>query len=66
MPTSERPVTDCARRAARRAGLVARKSRWRAGTIDNYGGFMLIEPLANITLAGFRVAPPYSAETDPP
>ena len=43
-----------ARRAAKRAGLVAKKSRWRQGTIDNHGGFMLIEPYRNIVLAGAR------------
>jgi hypothetical protein len=43
-----------ARRAARRAGLVARKSRWRAGSIDNYGEYMLLDPTTNIPVAGFR------------
>ena len=43
-----------ARRAAKRVGLVARKSRWRAGTIDNSGGFMLIDPLDNLIMAGER------------
>ena len=43
-----------ARRAAQRAGLVARKSRWRAGTIDNYGEFMLLDPDSNIPVAGFQ------------
>jgi len=43
-----------ARRAARRAGLVATKSRWRSGSIDNYGEFMLIEPMGNFVVAGFR------------
>jgi hypothetical protein len=31
-----------ARRAAKRVGLMARKSRWRVNSIDNYGGFQLI------------------------
>jgi len=31
-----------ARRAAKHAGLRARRSRWRAGSIDNCGGFQLI------------------------
>lgn len=43
-----------ARRAARRAGLVARKTRWRAGSIDNYGDFMLVDPLTNVVVAGSR------------
>jgi hypothetical protein len=43
-----------ARRAAKKAGLLARKSRWRAGSIDNYGDFMLVEPSTNVAVAGFR------------
>ena len=43
-----------ARRAARRVGLVARKSRWRKGTIDNHGQFMLIRPTTNAVVAGVR------------
>ena len=43
-----------ARRAARREGLVARKSRWRHGSIDNHGGFMLIDPSMNFVVAGPR------------
>ncbi len=36
-----------ARRAARREGLVARKSR-------STGGFMLVDPRTNIPVAGFE------------
>jgi hypothetical protein len=43
-----------ARRAARRAGLVAKKSRWRVWTIDNKGGFMLIDPCPNRVVAGVK------------
>lgn len=43
-----------ARRTARRAGLVARKTRWRAGTIDNLGLFRLIDPFMNAVVAGER------------
>jgi len=43
-----------ARRAARRVGIVARKSRWRLGSVDNRGGFMLLEPIANRPIAGIR------------
>ena len=43
-----------ARRAARRVGLMAKKSRWRAGSVDNKGGFMLIEPICNIVVDGVR------------
>jgi hypothetical protein len=52
---SETSAMDArARRAAKRAGLVAKKSRWRQGTLDNHGGFMLIEPHRNNVLAGVR------------
>jgi hypothetical protein len=43
-----------ARRVARKVGLVAYKSRWRVGTIDNYGEYMLVDPHTNIPAAGFR------------
>lgn len=43
-----------ARRAARRVGLVARKSRWRVGTPDNCGGFAIIDPSTNFILDGWR------------
>jgi hypothetical protein len=41
-----------ARRAAKRVGLVARKTRWRPGTIDNYGGFALFDPYSNFIVCG--------------
>ena len=41
-----------ARRAARRAGLIARKSRKGLGTIDNDGGFMLIDGSSNFVVFG--------------
>ena len=43
-----------ARRAAKRVGLVAKKSRWRSGTVDNFGEFRLIEPFHNIVVGGVR------------
>jgi hypothetical protein len=43
-----------ARRAAQRIGLLARKSRWRRETVDNRGGYMLIEPYHNRVVAGCR------------
>lgn len=42
-----------ARRAAKRVGLIAKKSR-RSLSSDNYGGFMLIEPYRNLIVAGVR------------
>lgn len=43
-----------ARAAAMRSGLVAQKSRWRANSCDNYGGYMLIEPSQNRAVDGVR------------
>jgi len=43
-----------ARRAAKRVGLKARKSRWRFNTIDNWGGFRIIDPRRNWVVAGTR------------
>jgi hypothetical protein len=43
-----------ARRAAKRAGLVARKARWRAGTVDNWGGYQLIDAHHNFVVEGAR------------
>ena len=51
---SERALDCAARRAAQRVGLVARKSRWRTGSIDNYGDFMLVDPYTNFAVGGFR------------
>jgi hypothetical protein len=36
-----------ARRAAKRAGYIAKRSRWRRDSIDNHGGFMLIDAHTN-------------------
>jgi hypothetical protein len=41
-----------ARRAARRVGYLARKSRWRRDSIDNHGGFCIINPDTNCILVG--------------
>jgi len=41
-----------ARRAAARAGLKARKSRWRQRSVDNRGGFQLIDPARNLIVSG--------------
>ena len=51
---SEDAIEARARRAARRVGLMARKSRWRMGSIENYGMFMLIDPYRNWVVAGER------------
>ena len=43
-----------ARRAARSAGFIATKSRWRVGSTDNYGDFMIVDPRTNGAVAGTR------------
>lgn len=40
------------RRLAARHGLILRKSRWRHGSIDNLGGYMLVDPETNGAVAG--------------
>ena len=42
-----------ARRVAKRVGLIARKSRWRQNSVDNYGDFMLVNQ-NNFIEAGHR------------
>jgi hypothetical protein len=51
---SEGALEARARRAARRVGLIARKSRWRQGSIDNFGEFMLVDLYGNYVVAGSR------------
>ena len=50
------PRSDDARlrRLAQRHDLMVRKSRWRAGTIDNHGGYMLVDAASNIVVGGPR------------
>jgi len=43
-----------ARRAAKRVGLRAIKSRWRANSLDNFGGFLLTDPHYNCVVWGSR------------
>jgi len=47
---TEKSLEAFARRAARRAGLIAKKWRGRLGTIDDHGGFMLIELVSNCVI----------------
>jgi hypothetical protein len=42
------------RRAAKRAGYIVRKSRWRLGSIDNHGHYMVINPYTNFVVFGSR------------
>lgn len=53
-PAPEPGASDsAARRAAQRAGYIARKSRGRE-SLDNFGGFMIIDPATSVVAAGFR------------
>ncbi len=53
-PSTEKNLHAAARRAAKRVGLQARKSRSRTISLDNYGGFMLVDPMRNCVVAGER------------
>jgi hypothetical protein len=56
MDSSSSSAEDArARRAARRVGLIARRSRWRIGSIEHYGGFQLINRMYNAVVAGERL-----------
>ena len=50
---THKAIEACARRAAKRAGMVARKTQWRKGSTDNRGGFMLLSD-GNIIIGGGR------------
>jgi hypothetical protein len=45
-------IEQRARRAAKKVGWSAKKSRWRANSIDNRGGFMLVEDRRSLCIAG--------------
>jgi hypothetical protein len=51
---SEAALDGHARRAAKRIGLMARKSRTRTIHLNDHGGYMLIEPYRNCVVAGER------------
>jgi hypothetical protein len=42
------------RRVAWKIRYLAKKSRWRRGSVDNHGGFMIIDPYRNSIVAGDR------------
>jgi hypothetical protein len=52
---NKRGNEDRARRAAKCVGLQARKSRCRANSIDNHGGFQILDPMHNWVVAGERL-----------
>lgn len=43
IPVSQSSMEARACRAAKRIGLTTHKSRWRQDTIDNHGGFMVLD-----------------------
>ena len=51
---SEQARNARARRVAKAAGYEARKSRWRRDSLDNAGGFMIIDPETRFPVAGFN------------
>jgi hypothetical protein len=51
---SQQALESRARRAAQQAGYVARKTRWRKDSIDNWGDFMLVDPRTNTPVAGYK------------
>ena len=53
-PSTETNLQAAARRAAKRVGLQARKSRSRTISSDNRGEFMLVDPMRNCVIAGER------------
>ncbi len=53
-PSTEKNLHAAARRAAKRVGLQARKSRARTISLDNHGEFMLVDPMRNWVVAGER------------
>ena len=51
---SEKAMDARARRAAKRVGLFATKSRWHGFSLDNHGHFMLVDPSSNSVVGGQR------------
>jgi hypothetical protein len=49
------------RRLARKKGYSLHRSRWRRDSIDNLGGYMIVDPMLNLCVAGERydLAPSY-------
>lgn len=50
---NSRSLDSKARRRARKAGLIARRSR-RLHPLENHGEFMLVEPSTGFPVAGFK------------
>src|SRR5262245_47912332 len=54
MEISERAAEARIRRAAKRLKLQVVKSRWRLGSVDNYGGYQIVDPQLYCVLHGRR------------
>lgn len=54
MRISDVAMDSRARRAAKRVGLCAIKSRRLRGTVNNLGDYRLIDPMCNAVVAGER------------
>lgn len=54
MPTNKRAAEARIRRAAKRISLQVVKSRWRLGSLDNCGGYQVVDPSYNMVLHGGR------------
>lgn len=52
LSTTAAALESRARRAALRKGLVATKTRWRRNSIDNQGGFSIVDPYRNLVVHG--------------
>jgi hypothetical protein len=50
----QKSLDQRARRAARRVGFVAKRSRRHVDGLDNQGEFMVIDPSNNFPVAGFK------------
>lgn len=42
------------RRLVRKQGYMLSRSRWRYDSIDNFGGFRIVDPFTNCVVAGSR------------
>jgi hypothetical protein len=52
--STENALDHRARRAAKRYGLIIRKSRRHVGSVDNFGEYMLVDPTTNFAVGGSR------------
>jgi hypothetical protein len=53
-PISETALESRARRAAKKVSLLLQKTRWKKESVDNRGGFQLVDPYYNTVVDGVR------------